>query len=262
MQEIHDREGEVVEQVRRRHVSIELDGVEQNRLLSDHHDIGEMRIAMAAADQPGRSTPLQQGEMIAKMPVGKLMQPFHVAGRQHALLAKLFGIAVDDGPDRRRPLRLRGDRRERMGRMHRLRQCVRRAGRNGAGPGEMIEGVTLVEAGHLHGPLDGGAFAVQCKAVWLARDRHHPAIDTRRITGVDGEFLLTAEPALLQRRVVEEGQPDRTLDLEHAILREEHDRNVGVDALRGHAGAGARGEKCQYLVLIACRRFHGAHAAS
>ena len=97
VQEIHDREGEVVQQVGGRHRCIEFDGVEQHGLFVDHDDVGEMRIAMAAAHQSGGGAASQQGEMVAQLAVTELVQPIDVASRQRALLAELVGVAIDDG---------------------------------------------------------------------------------------------------------------------------------------------------------------------
>ena len=48
MQQVHQREAEIIEYVDRRNHRIELDGVEQHRMAIDHHDVFQMQIAMAA----------------------------------------------------------------------------------------------------------------------------------------------------------------------------------------------------------------------
>ena len=50
--QIHQWEGEVVEHVAGGHPVVELDGVEQNRVPVDQHDVAQMRIAVAAPDPP------------------------------------------------------------------------------------------------------------------------------------------------------------------------------------------------------------------
>ena len=49
--EIHQQEGEVVEGVDGREILIELDGIEQHRAVAPEHDIVEMQVAVAAANE-------------------------------------------------------------------------------------------------------------------------------------------------------------------------------------------------------------------
>ncbi len=60
-QQIHQRECEVVEHVDRRHLRVELDGVEQHGLLLDQHDIRKMQVAVATAHEAPAAALFKQG---------------------------------------------------------------------------------------------------------------------------------------------------------------------------------------------------------
>ena len=51
LHQIHEQEGEIVEQIAGGDQRIELDGIEQNRAAVDQHDVAEVEVAVAAADQ-------------------------------------------------------------------------------------------------------------------------------------------------------------------------------------------------------------------
>ncbi len=54
MDQIHQRKGEIVENIRRRDNGIEFDGIEQQRPAVHQRDVGEMQIAVATAHEPLR----------------------------------------------------------------------------------------------------------------------------------------------------------------------------------------------------------------
>jgi hypothetical protein len=183
--EVHDRKGEVVEQVGRRNHRIELDGVEQDRFAVDHDDIGEIGVAMAAPHEAGRGTPLQQREKVVQAPVAEFMQPIDIAGRHLRLSAKPCSVAIDDGPDRGQPLCAICDRCTCMRGTHGFGQFAGRIGWDGMRRGEVVERAGFVEPRHLHRPFDRRPFAVKRKAIRFAGDGNDPAIDFRCIAGVD-----------------------------------------------------------------------------
>jgi hypothetical protein len=79
---------------------------------------------------------------------------------------------------------------------------------------QMIEGSFLVEAGHLHRPLDRFAVAIQGEcAVGLTRDRHDAAIKLRSKFTVDLEFGLACGFSLVEGRIVEKRVAYRALNL-------------------------------------------------
>ena len=50
-QQVHQREGKIVEHVHGRHLRVEFDRVEQDRLPVDQHDIGKMQVTVTAAHE-------------------------------------------------------------------------------------------------------------------------------------------------------------------------------------------------------------------
>src|SRR6202034_4393260 len=82
---------------------------------------------------------------------------------------------------------------------------------------EVIERARLVEAGHLHRPLDRRPVAANREpAVGLARDRDDAAVDLRRIGRIHGKLGLARLLALIERRIVKEGKAYRALDFQRA----------------------------------------------
>src|ERR1700752_4446530 len=63
------------------------------------------------------------------------------------------------------------------------------------------------------------------------RDRNDATVEPGSIAPVDREFVFAGLLALLECRVIEEGQPHRALDLQHPVGLEEYDRGMGVDPL-------------------------------
>ena len=97
------------------------------------------------------------------------------------------------------------------------RDCVRGGGDEiGIGCsrfGQMIEGLALVETGHLHRVFHRRALAVDRKrSVGALRDRNDAAIDLWRKWTADPKLVLASGPALRKRRVIEIGKADRALD--------------------------------------------------
>src|SRR6476620_2726995 len=101
--------------------------------------------------------------------------------------------------------------------------------RDSAGSGQMVQCLSLVETGHFDRPFDYRTVSANLKSLWAARDRNHTAVNLWRVAPVDGEFLLAGTLALVECRVVQEGEPYCTLDLQDPILFQEHDRRVGID---------------------------------
>ena len=52
LEEVHQQKGEIVEHVARADDGAEFDGIEQDRLAVDQHDIAEVKIAVDAANEP------------------------------------------------------------------------------------------------------------------------------------------------------------------------------------------------------------------
>ena len=192
--EIHEREGEVIENVSGRDHRIELDRVEQHGLVVDQDDVAEMGIAMAAAHQPGRRPRFQTRQIGFQMPVAQLVQTLDRLARQRGLRAEFLGVAIDDGGDGSKPARAVGD----VGRTMRIARAHPPAppqlGLQMSGAREMVECLALVEPRHLHGPFDHGAVAADLGTIAPLRDRNDAAIDVGREAAIDREFLLAGAP--------------------------------------------------------------------
>ena len=130
-----------------------------------------------------------------------------------------------------------------------IREHLRQFWLDAAGSGEVIQGFAFIEPGHFDGPFDGGPVAVDLDATGCPRDRNDAPIKLWRVASVDREFLLAGSLALVERRIVEEGQPHRALDLQHPVGFEEHDRGMGIDPLCGSA-ADFLVEKAQHCALV------------
>src|SRR4029077_8115704 len=62
LEEVHQQEGEVIEDVARRDDVAEFDGVEEHRSAIDQDDIAEMKIAVDAADKPAAAALGKEGD--------------------------------------------------------------------------------------------------------------------------------------------------------------------------------------------------------
>jgi hypothetical protein len=75
---------------------------------------------------------------------------------------------------------------------------------------------------------------VRCSSkrrISTAHSTADPAVDFRRVRGVDGKLCFARLSALAERRIVEEGKAHRALDFEGAIAGEKHRRRVCIDAV-------------------------------
>ena len=96
--------------------------------------------------------------------------------------------------------------------------------------GEAVEGFGLVETLHLERPLDRLAGAADReRAAGLTGDRHHAAVDFGRVGLIDRNLGLAGGPALFKRRIVEEGESDGALDLEHPVGGQKYRRRMSID---------------------------------
>jgi hypothetical protein len=62
-------------------------------------------------------------------------------------------------------------------------------------------------------------------------ERPHGDIDVGREAPAQPNLLLAHSPPALERPVVEEGEDDRLLDLEHSLPRQQQPRDVRLDEL-------------------------------
>ncbi len=262
MDEVHEREGEIVEDVGGRNCRIELDGVEQYGLAVEQHDVAEMGVTMAAAHQAFCRTLFQQRHRLGEALMAEAIETLDRLARQRGLGTEFRGVAVDDLRDGWQPCRSIRSLGVQVRITDHIRQRLAKRGRDLAGARQVIEGPALIETGHLDRPFDHFALAVDLRAVRPARDRNDAAVKHRRMATVDRQFLLAGLLAQRERRVVQEGQPHRALDLQHALGFQEHDRDMGIDPRRSAAADALVEEgECRALIgRVGDRRRHG-HAA-
>ena len=246
LDQVHEQEGEVVEDIAGRDEIAELDGVEQHRPAVDQDDVAEMQIAMDTTDE---ATPAALDQQRMNAPIGGATgarELFDLGCREQiGHLAKRAGVLVDIGRQRRDPGRRLDDRCMRMRHGDGAAERVGEIGVDASRRGEVIEGLRLVEAAHLDRPFDRRATAVECQSpIRVARDRHDAAIDIRRIGAVDLELGRAGGLALVEGGKIQEGKAHRALDLEHTLVAQEQHRRVSVDALYLAAATGrGAGEK-------------------
>jgi hypothetical protein len=92
----------------------------------------------------------------------------------------------------------------------------------------------------------------------LARDRHHAAINLRRVGRIHRNLGFACLLALLERRIVEEGKAHGALDLEGAVAGKENRCRVRVDPLHLLATMDSGiGEEAEDLLLAVRVLAHG-----
>ena len=103
VEEVHERKGEVVENVGGGDDGIELDRVEQHRPVVDKDDIAEMGIAVTAPHKSGVCALPDQGKQRVEPANACRVKPLDISVRKRKVRAKLLGVAVDDATQRRQP---------------------------------------------------------------------------------------------------------------------------------------------------------------
>ena len=99
-------------------------------------------------------------------------------------------------------------------------------------PGDAIQRLLLVESGHFDRPFHRHAAAADRQAAIIgAVDGDHPQVELRGVDRIDFQFLFAGAFALFERRVIQERQPHRPLDLQGAVTAEKHHRGMGIDPL-------------------------------
>ena len=118
----------------------------------------------------------------------------------------------------------------------------------GARPGETVKQTRLIEADHLDQPLDGRSLAAETQApASVAHHRGDPYVDVGRRPPVEGDFRLAGGSPERRGREIEVRETHGPLELVGAIARQEHHRDVGLDAIhrenRATVGVWAREER-------------------
>ena len=237
--QVHQGEGEVVEDVDVGDLVGEFDGIERHGLSGQQHDVAQMEVAVAAPHRPGRLPPRHQIRP-------RLERPWHrhgqrLAGRRIEALAGLAHLAHIGGdrmPVVVGPAEARGNGRQaimkagdaRAQRRHQFR-CQR------AARGHAVEQTILVKATHDDHPVDRvvarlARIAQDEGAIAAPPDRRNPEIDFGRELTVDVDLGGTHDGAPARSREIHVGELHRALQLVGAFARKKHDRAMGVDAAR------------------------------
>jgi hypothetical protein len=95
MNQVHQRERNIVEDIRRSDVRIEFDGVEQQRPAVHQRNVGQMEIAMAAPDEALPAAG-QQGSKQCYMIAAAGIELIDGGGVKSAYRMEFRGVAVDD----------------------------------------------------------------------------------------------------------------------------------------------------------------------
>ncbi len=164
-EEIHDREGKIVEHVDRCDHGIELDRIEQHRLVVDQHDVRQMQVAVAAPHISLPAALLQQSAKPGKRGQRRLLEIIDVLGRKAGRFPERRGVAFDDARNRMDPGLRRCKRGTAVGGRDRFRDGVDKSGIERTGFGQMIDGLALVEAGHFDGEFDRRAACRRSQAI-------------------------------------------------------------------------------------------------
>ncbi len=229
--EIHQHEGEVVENVDGRQPIVEFDRVKQNGPTGFEDDVAQVKVAVAAAHLALRFPPFKQ------------RRNGRIGGQ------KLRPQIRDRGGGKGRR---RGEPVERVG--HPAAESLRRApfmarrarvgGGNGLGkpgggrkiefaaPCELVERLVVVETAGMDCPFDNVAiFTTQAKTLRRTPDRQNFEINVRCVRAIDPNLVLGSGAALSKRREIHERIIDRALDLIGVRPSEKHHGAVRIYAL-------------------------------
>src|SRR5690606_14573858 len=91
-----------------------------------------------------------------------------------------------------------------------------------------VGALLVVEPAHVDGPVDDVAVADERMRPFAETNRHDLEVRARREPTIDPDFVETGPLSSLDRREVEEGQPNGLLDLVD-LGPDEHPRDVGLD---------------------------------
>ena len=198
MAQVHQDEGEIVQDIRRGDLRIEFDRIEGHRLSIDQRDIGEMQVAVAVADEATAFALLQGGANVPERIMACAVEkhdalPIEMTGEG-------CGIGLDQQGDRFDPGRFVGDGRLVVSLRDRIGQFLGQPAVDGIRLRQPVERQVLVEPDHVDGPFDdvAGAGDVQ-PAAGAPRDGRAAAIDLRREPAIDLDLALAGILAFGQR---------------------------------------------------------------
>ncbi len=231
--QVHEQEGDIVEQVDLRERLIELDAVEQHRSTAEQHDVLEVQVTVAVANEAGAPPGVQLIGGTIQGLVGRGNERLDRVGRKNAgnRAAQVLDIAGYDVAHRRRAAGIgqwleslvKGD--NRAG--ERLDQGIVEA----AAPCHVVEPASLGKAGHDQQPLDRLAGAVDAEFARCLGHRHDCPVEIGGGAPVEAQLGLERCMAGGSCAKVEKAEAHRLLHLVGPIAAQEQDRRMRLDPL-------------------------------
>jgi hypothetical protein len=252
--EIHQEKREIVEDVRARNLLIELDAVEQRRSPVQQHDIAQMEVAVALADETWPTPAFQRVRTAVELAtgvVGHAIRSRRIQTRPPEL-GESISIPFDDPGHASLAAVIRAM----LGRLVKIGNYLRQWGHEldakGTDRGQPIEQGFLRESIHLHQPVNGPFVFPECiGSVIAASDGDDATIERWRRPPIEANFGLTQPAAALGGWEVEIVEPNGPLEFVRARTREKEDGCVRIDSLdRRAAVCGWRGKEVDNRWLV------------
>ena len=115
----------------------------------------------------------------------------------------------------------------------------------------MIDGLTLVEAGHFNREFDRCAISVDAQgSIAVLGDGNDATVDLWRELAIDFDFLFAGGFPLLQRRIIQVWKSDGAFDLQRAVAFEKNRCRMGIDPMDTRMRGRIR-QKCKDALLHA-----------
>jgi len=229
---------------------------EQHRPAADQHDIAEMKVAVDAAYEPLPSALAQKRPDALICGAALLRERVDSRRRKDiGVLPERLDMLVDIGAERFDP-RLRVDRLVLAWAAAMARPSMS-ASASSTPPGRrsrvLVSSKRSISSAHSTGwPAPPIASVPPASRVIAPRRGRF-----RRVGLIDRNLGLAGGPALFKRRIVEEGESDGALDLEHPVGGQKHRRRMSIDTrYRVPAMSSGIGEKVEHLLLAAVFAVH------
>jgi hypothetical protein len=245
LDQVHEGECDVVGHVDEAQLGVELDAVERHRNLVDQHDVGQMQVAMALADEPAVAPGREPAPAAVELLLRPLRQPVQPCAlvlvvepqqAQREVLARpaqhlLRRTVVGAGGRKGRPAVKPGDRGSQPVDVHRVQPAGARAA-----VGQVAGG----KAAHSDRVLDGRPAAAEPRRRLGSGDPHHVHVKLLRGAPVQPDLLLAEVLPGLQRAEVDEAEGDRLLQLVGKLAGEQDAGDMGLDQRDRAAGRRAQ----------------------
>ncbi len=192
MPEVHDQEGEIVENVDGRDAVVEIDAVEEARLAVEKAEIAQMQIAMAEADLAGLGAAIEMRGDICEPLTEQMVDGGLFFIRKDRARGKAGPVDVENAADIGCAALL-DHRRAAMKRGHHARDIRHQRGRQFPFHGHAVEERRLIEALHFNDSIHRLARPIKRKAsARVAIETAHAEIKLRRRAGIQLPLLSQA----------------------------------------------------------------------